>query len=404
VGVDLRRGRGRIQTVRARCAALFVIPVAIAVLAPGSLGDQRGSACASAVCVTTRIPGPITIVAGRTALRIGRDGRVERVRPAPQPFPRDGAWFPGTDTWYAIRAGHLVVGRGRKALWRSRELFAGRDRPGVVAAGPSGVAYQHDHKLYVAALGGAERPVARRELPLGWTAGGLYTYSYGRRALLLRSDSGGLVQVLARLAPSSNYAVAGGTLYFIDRGVLSSARGAQTRRLASLRALGLAATAWMQPLGPLVELQDQRRLVVVRDDGSLFASIPLPRIDGHAENISSSLETASRATAVAFTAAYGHGADPNAGRGPRGTETVYVLRAGGRGAQALHTERLQFAVCERGADVQWRGRWLLYGNSEGHVAVIDSTGRHRAIELTSVARRLAGARSGLSAYWSGGRS
>jgi hypothetical protein len=37
----------------------------------------------------------------------------------------------------------------------------------------------------------------------------------------------------------------------------------------------------------------------------------------------------------------------------------------------VHTERVDFKVCERGASLHWHGEWLLYSNSEGNVAAID---------------------------------
>ena len=58
-----------------------------------------------------------------------------------------------------------------------------------------------------------------------------------------------------------------------------------------------------------------------------------------------------------------------------------------------HTElRVDFKVCERGASLQWHGDWLLYSNSEGNLAVIDTTGVHRAIELSSLVHGLLGER------------
>jgi hypothetical protein len=65
------------------------------------------------------------LIAGLAALGSGLSGR-------------DAAgvsWFPGTGTWFAIRRRHLVVGRGRRTLWRSHEEIAA-SRLGVIAAGP----------------------------------------------------------------------------------------------------------------------------------------------------------------------------------------------------------------------------------------------------------------------------
>jgi hypothetical protein len=351
-----------------------------------------------------RLPAPITIAAGRVIgsvmLRIGRQGRVRRILGAQRPIPREAVWFSGTGTWFMFRRGHLVVGRGRRPLWRSREEIAANGI-GVIMASPHTVAFQHEHKLYLAPLTGAERPVAQRELPLGWTRGGLYTFRYQGRELLLRSATGRLLKVIARQPLGSDYQVASGRLYFISRGVLMSAHGEHTRRLASLAGLGLSADSWLQPLGRLVELLDNNRLVVLRPDGSEFAWTPLPRSQGESESISSSLAVAPRASAVAFTAAAGESNDPNAAQLAHGTETVYLLHPGARMATSVHSEQVDFKVCERGASLQWHAQWLLYSNSEGNLVAIDTTDARRTIELTKTVRRLAGTQGSFSAHWSG---
>ncbi len=340
-----------------------------------------------------RLPAPITITAGRAIYRIGRDGRVRRTAAPPSPYPRAASWFPATDTWYTLRDHRLVVGRGHKALWRSRLQVPSRWRLGVIAAGAHAVAFQFEHKLYVAALEGTERPVAHRELPLGWTAAGLYTYSYKARALLLRSDSGRLVKVIAGHA--TNYSVADGSLYFFKSGVLWSAHGARIERLASLKRLGLSTNSWLEPLGRFLEVQDGDRLVVLRDDGSVFASTRLP--PGHETDVSlvGFPAISTRVGAVAFATV----TDQSAG-GTVGTETVYVLRSGEQEATPVHSEHGSFGGCARWVDLQWRGTRLLYSSNQGNLAVIDTTGEPRAVELTTFLRRLTNAQGEFSAYWS----
>jgi hypothetical protein len=83
---------------------------------------------------------------------------------------------------------------------------------------------------------------------------------------------------------------------------------------------------------------------------------------------------------------------------------VFVLRPGARTAVPVHTERVNFRICERGASLQWHGKWLLYSNSESNLAVIDTTGVHRAIELSSLVHGLLATRDGFSASWSGAPS
>jgi hypothetical protein len=406
--MDLSRVVRRISDVRAIRAVLVAILVAVAALAPGALGDKPSRGCAGRHwCAGLRLPAPITIAAGQVignvSFLVGRDGRIRRIdNPRSQsPFPRDAVWFPGTGTWFRIRHRHLIVGRGRPALWRSHGEIASRWQLGVVTLGPHTVAYQHDHKLYLAPLRGVERPVASREMPLGWTTGGLYTYRYQGRELLLRSDTGALLRTIARQPLGSDYVVINGSLYFITHGMLESASRAGTRRLASPASLGSSAGPWLQPLGRLVELQDNSRLVVVRPDGSVFAWTRLPLSQGETEGISSSLVVDPQGNAVAFTAAAAESNDPGAARLAHGTEMVYLLRAGAHTAIPLHTERVDFKVCERGASLQWQGKWLLYSNSEGNLVLIDTTGAHRAIDLTRLIHSLPGTRDGFSAFWSG---
>ena len=383
---------------------LVAILVSVAVLAPRSLSKSATRSCGDPLpCLGVRLPAPITITAGRVGrlvtYRIGRDGRVRRIANPQSPFPSDASWFPGTGTWYAIRHGHLIVGRGRTPLWRSRARIAA-NRLGVIAAGSHEVAFQHDHKLYLARLGHAERAIAHRELPLGWTAGGLFTYLYQGRQLVLRGDSGALMKVIARRPLGSDYSVTNGTLYFITRGLLMSAHGTRVMQLGALPRLGLSANTWLQPLGRLVELQADDRLVVVRANGSVFASTRLPITHDQAENISSSLVVAPELRAVAFTVAYDRTGKPAAKR-PRGTETVYLLRGGASAPIPVHRGPVQFDVCERGASVEWHGQWLLYTNTEGSLAAIDTTAPHHTVELRSLVNSLPGTRQGFTASWSG---
>ncbi|HWD76186.1 MAG TPA: hypothetical protein VG371_13675, partial [Solirubrobacteraceae bacterium] len=155
--MDLSRVVRRISDVLAIRAVLVAILVGVAVLAPRALGDKPSRRCGDRDwCVGLRLPAPVTIAAGRVigtvSFLIGRDGRVRRIdNPRSQgPFPRDAVRFPGIGTWFRIRHRHLIVGRGRTAAWRSHGEIASRWQLGVVTLGPHTVAYQHDHKLYVA--------------------------------------------------------------------------------------------------------------------------------------------------------------------------------------------------------------------------------------------------------------
>jgi hypothetical protein len=138
---------------------------------------------------------------------------------------------------------------------------------------------------------------------------------------------------------------------------------------------------------------------VLRPNGSVFAWTRLPSSRGQSQSISSSLVASPHGNAVGFAAAAGRPNNPDAARRAHGTETVFLLRPGAQTAVAVHTARVAFKVCERGANLQWHGKWLLYSNSEGNVAVIDTATVHHAIELSRLIHGLPGTRDGFSASW-----
>lgn len=77
-----------------------------------------------------------------------------------------------------------------------------------------------------------------------------------------------------------------------------------------------------------------------------------------------------------------------------------MLAAGARAAVTRQREPASGAACAGGAGLQWHGPWLLYSDSGGDLALIDAAGRHPAIQLGALVRRLFAHRAGLDAYWS----
>jgi hypothetical protein len=69
---------------------------------------------------------------------------------------------------------------------------------------------------------------------------------------------------------------------------------------------------------------------------------------------------------------------------------VYVLRAGERRARPIFSENVMFKICERMADLAWRGGSILYSNSEENAAVVDSSGRTAPVELSRLVAKLPG--------------
>ena len=375
--------------MRVTRAALLALVVAIAVLTVAFTGEDAAGSCRGSVrCTARRLPAPVTITAGRLAYRIARDGRASRTSPPRSPYPHDATWFPGTDTWYRIEH---TTSRRRARFQAPVALASGHrrqpDRPHSVR--PEG---SRRFSTTISSTSRARRRRAAgriRELPLGWTTGGLYTYSYPRRELLLRSDTGTLLKTISRRPVEYQFDLTTRSLYFLSHGVLIGAHGTHVWRLASLHSLGMSTNTSLQPLGRLIELLDDQRLALVRPDGSLFASTPIGQLD----RISSSIATAPDASAVAFTALTGPTRHPNA-------ENVYLLRAGTHAARVVHHQPGSFGGCAQWASVTWHARWLLYSDNDGKLAVMDTAGGHRTIDLDGLARHLLKPHEQFDARWS----
>ena len=323
--------------------------------------------------------------------RIGRDGRITR-SPNRLPVPRGAAWYPAEGAWYKLEHGHLVVGRWHQRLWRSRGRFAPAYDVGALTIGPHALAFSYGNPmhLYVAGLASAEREVTGGEYPVGWTRGGdLFTHTSRGGGLRLRRASGDLVRTLPGKVFDFTFDHAHGEVVFARNGSVLRTDGTAPIRFAGLKRLGLSRRPEIDPLGQLVALRDRRHIVVLRRDGSHFASTTLPWKRSRVDGVSSALVASPDGRSVAFTLTRG-----NTAYGSRGSETIYVLRGGTRRAAALHTEHMRFAVCERGADLGWHGRWLLYAASEGNVVVVDGAGGRRALDLTRTVLRLPGSHGG----------
>ncbi len=394
--------------MRAAAVALLTLLLLTACGAAVGAAAAAGRRCQLArVSTNMRLPAAVTVTtSGCGAFRIGRDGSLRRTSADPAPVPQGVSWWPYTGVWDRLVGGHLLVGRWQERLWRSSGRFPDAYELGAIAVGRQAVAFSYGNRtplLYLAPLHGSERRIANGEYPLGWTRGGVYTRTDRGGRLLLRATTGRLRKTLARQVYTYAYDRAGGSLYFLAHGALVRAEGGSQRRIATLADLGLAAGRFLQlqPLGQLVALQTATRLVVLRSDGAVFAATRLPRGRTRVDGVSSQLSATPDARAVAFAATRG-----NTAYGSSGSETVYLLTPGSRAARAIHSERVAFAVCERGATLAWHGHWLLYSASEGNTAVIDTARPRHAIELTRIVRRLPGASGGegnldFSASWSG---
>jgi hypothetical protein len=320
--------------------------------------------------------------------RFDRRGRVSFRRGFALPVP-PGANYYMDLTWYRLRGGRLTIGHAKRTLWRSQARFGQRYVDmGAVASDRRAVAFTIFHgrrqSLFVARLGKAERLVATGETPLGFTGSGALV-SQRRWTLLLRGGPDWRPRWLIGGASDVVFDHSAHAVYFVAGGRLERFDGARITRLATLASLGVGRRSQIELLGRLVGLRSERRLVVLRDDGSVFASTPLARPLKRADFVSSALAADDRSSAVAFTVTRG-----NTAYGSRGSELVYLLRPGATAARVVYRERLTFAVCERAASLSWRGRWLLYSASEGRVALIDTRRPARSVGLSASVARLPG--------------
>jgi hypothetical protein len=383
--------------------------VAVVLLALGLYAPSAGGAPAARRCggrlprAHAGLPAPVTITTECARFRIGRDGRITRSAKR-SPVPPAAAWYPADGAWYRVEDGHVVAGRWHRRLWRSHGRFTPGYDVGALTIGPRALAFSYGNsvRLFMAGFGAAEREIADGEYPVGWSrAGDLFTRAGRRGELRLRHASGDLARTLAQGVFDYAFDRANGEVDFVRNGRVLRTDGTAPVAFVDLARLSLTRRPELDPLGRLLALRDQRRVVVLRRDGSLLASTVLPRRHSRVDGISSALVASPDGRSVAFTLTRG-----NTAYGSSGGEAVYVLRGGRRRAVRVHTEHLRFAVCERGADLAWQGHWLLYSASEGNVVVVDGSGRRRSLDLTRTVLRLPGSHGGeghanVTASWSG---
>jgi hypothetical protein len=364
--------------------SLAVLVLAVVATVGAAPGKSSGGSC-SAPLPQGRVglPAAVVVTTDCGLFRLGTDGSVTYGGKWKSPVPpvARGYW-PDTLAWYGVAHGHVLIGRGMKQLWRSHGTYPhGRylDVGGVVLGrGRVAFSYYRGRQSYVlvARFGRAERLVARGEVPLAFSSGRLVTWQEHGKALLLHS--GGTVRFLAHaVEPQVDHRSR--MVVFRSNGELYAFDGARIRDLISLGDHGVTGTPTVEPLGRLVAAHDRRRLVVVGYDGRLFASTALPRSRHPTDGVSSPVVANAAGTAVAFSVTSGN----------RLRETVYLLAAGKSRASPLFGEKLGDAgSCGQGAWLEWRGQWLLYANGAQQAAVLDSSGRAPAIQLTDVIAQL----------------
>jgi hypothetical protein len=366
----------------------LILAVAVLLLAGAGTGTSALPRCARDLPqLETHPPLPVVVTTNCARFRLGADGKATYEGPWTSPVPQVARGYWMDYTWFGLEHHHIVIGRAMERLWRSQDVFRGD--VGRIALGRGDLAFSYYHgrrpALYVAPFGGREHQVARGEWPVAFTNGVLVTQS-SRGTVVLRGLDGRRIRELARHASDVQVDQKSRIVFFRVTGRLFSYDGIRVRELGSLRKLGLTAKfPVVEPLGRLVALRDQQHLVVVDHDGHVVARTPLPRGKTRADGVSSAVVANAAATAVAFTATSGNTAYVS-----RGSETVYLLRAGEHQARPVLSEKLHFKVCERMADLSWRGRYLLYSDTEQRAAVVDASGRAVPVELGSAIKRLPG--------------
>ena len=344
------------------------------------------------------LPAPMVATTNCGLYGLEPTGGVVYEGPWKSPVPPGMSWSPVDLSWSGFSNGHILIGRGQRLLWRSHDRYRGTHpgNIGEVVLGTRKLAFTYytnfrrPPSLYLAGYKTRERRVGLAETPLVFTRGGELVTGQDRAngALLLRDGRGRLERRLAAHAADVEPDSATGSLVFRIRDRVLVFDGGQVRQLAYLPDVSITGSPWLELVGGLVAVSDKRRLVVLRYDGSVFASTALPARPASADRISSSIVANAAGTAVAFTTTSG-----NTAYGSHGTETVYELAAGQRQAQPLFSEELDFRICERMASLVWQGTWLLYADSEEHAAAIDSSGESAPVELSAVIAALPGFRA-----------
>lgn len=376
-----------------RIGLILALAAPFAAAAGGHATTPRGHCSTRLRDFSTDLPAAVTITTKCGAFEIGRDGRVRHMPKPRSPVARQAHSIWSSGAWTGSSNGHVLVGRGHRLLWRSDRRFQREYEVEVLALGRNSLAFSYGWRkprLFLARFGGREHVVARGEYPLGWTHDGFYTHPNHRAAVLLRAPDGRLRATIARSVVRSAYDQLTRSLWLVARGELFRASGRHIRPVVGLSQLGLTAGRSLQltSLGRLLALQQRYSLVVLRSDGSVFASTLLPPQPGGQPWLTGEPTAAPDGTRVAFAAMRSR-TPSSSNVMQRGVETVYFLRPADRAATPIHREHLRFNVCGHGAALSWHGRWLLYTTGEGNTALID-TANGRSIELTSLMRDLPG--------------
>jgi hypothetical protein len=202
-----------------------------------------------------------------------------------------------------FRAGHVVLVRSGRVLWRSRRTFrpgrrarsytdisgasASRGRLAYVVSTWAGTPRSERTLLFVTRLGSTERLVHDAGYPLGWTPHGLVTALGNARRVVLRvwrADGTPAGPALDLPGPTWTWDFSRNRVAAVTAGRLVRTDGLHVATLARLGSLAIAGRPVVAPLGDgLVALTTTSRLAVLDGRGSVLARAALPagwRLDG----------------------------------------------------------------------------------------------------------------------------
>jgi hypothetical protein len=278
-----------------------------------------------------------------------------------------------------------LLERGRVA-WRSARRHPRHAVSAWVATDDRSLAFQYyGGPLYLADFDGRERPVGTvDEYPLGWTRIGVLVTARGT-GLRARTRAGRLVEQLTDRARSFRFDEQTRTLLFVSRrSELVRTDGRHTAILARLSPLGVGRGPAIEPLRSGRIAVVGRRLVVLDPRGGMVAS-------DRARHpvVGPSTESPRGAVASVITRYLENHT--------RAREAIRLLRPGARASTLLFAHEFHHLVCGHGMTLSWRGGWLLYSTTEGHVVAIDAASRE-PIDLTTLTAGLPG-RGVLVAGW-----
>jgi hypothetical protein len=287
-----------------------------------------------------------------------------------------------------VRDDHVVVLSKGRVRWRSTRRFLSPSSDfDSVAFAAHKVAFSFMHgPLWVSGFGGREHAVGWSEGALVWANhGDLLTLRrrHGRNELGVRDRNGLEPRLIARRM--LNHALvddATRTVLYVNQArTLVRTDGRSKQFLANLPSLGFAPNATLQTLrGGMVGISSERRLAVLRPDGSVFAQTDFPAAPAGQKHGWTNFAVGPDRVAAAVELADRNGT---------GGEDVLVVRAGGTSGRLLARVQSQWAGCGWIVTLAWHGDWLLYSDSVVDVLALDTAGDGR-IDLTNTARQLPG--------------